>query len=95
VSIINVDYRTGHCQSLPSLTITGLVHLPNILNILVFCFGVCLCVQAGQTAVHITALFGHEEVLKKLLLFGVEIDDRDSVGLVRVYLLVKYNKNGI
>lgn len=36
-------------------------------------------VQNGETAVHLAAKNGHAEVLKRLLLCGVEVDDRDVV----------------
>ncbi len=36
--------------------------------------------QEGQTAVHLAAASGHVEVLDKLLLYGVEVHDRDSVS---------------
>ena len=36
--------------------------------------------QNGQTAVHVASINGHEDVLKQLLLFGVEVDDRDNVS---------------
>lgn len=39
-------------------------------------------VQDGRTAVHLAAMNGHHDVLKKLLLFGVEVADRDMVGVL-------------
>ena len=36
-------------------------------------------VQEGRTAVHLAAMNGHHDTLKALLLFGVEVNDRDTV----------------
>jgi ankyrin repeat protein len=38
-------------------------------------------VQFGWTPVHLAARAGNEDVLKKLLLYGVEIDQRDNVNI--------------
>ena len=35
--------------------------------------------QEGQTAVHVAAASGKVDVLKKFLLAGIEVDDRDTV----------------
>jgi ankyrin repeat protein len=40
-----------------------------------------LCLkQAGQTPIHLAAAGGHVDVLKKLLLVGVEVNDKDNVN---------------
>lgn len=41
-----------------------------------------------MTAVHIAAKCGHIEVLKALLLQGVEVDDRDIVSLLIFFLMI-------
>ena len=38
-------------------------------------------VQVGATAVHLAAEKGHGHVMRRLLLVGVEVDDRDVVSV--------------
>ena len=47
----------------------------------IFGGGMWVLLQDGRTALHLAALNGHHEALRKLLLYGVEIDDRDIVSL--------------
>lgn len=43
-----------------------------------------LWLKEGETAVHVAARKGHHQVVKRLLMIGALVDDRDVVSVINI-----------
>lgn len=70
------DYNESHCPSLPfplPLTVTDPGPVGNCLSLLPHVF------QKGNTALHIAALAGQDEVVRELVNYGANVNAQSQV----------------